>query len=291
MAKGRIIVSAITCDKCVNNLSDDTSRLAFTWLVTFADREGRTYGDPAVVRSMLFPRREDVSIAQMERYITEWAACGLIVWYEADGDLWIAFPSFFKHQTGFDKRHEPASTVPVPPDRQRTERTPDIAGTVYVQGTSEVKRSEEKLLRSANANDNEEPTSSGAIAPDAIHTGSTAGGNGNGIQDVVAKKERKPRKPTVRSEIENAMMTEFLRSTGYAMPQRIQAVNWWYSELREIAPMVDNDVGRAVTLIGDTVREMQHTRVNNEPLRIGDPKSIIKVARSLAAKKTQGVQL
>lgn len=143
MARGRIIVSDITKDKRVNDLSDDTSRLAFTWLVTFADREGRTHGDPAIVRSMVFPRRDDISVDQMRQYIAEWAACGLVTWYEAEGDHWIAFPSFEKHQTGFDQRHEPQSIVPEPPQAMPV-REPEIVRTSHVQCTAEVNRKEEK---------------------------------------------------------------------------------------------------------------------------------------------------
>lgn len=143
MAKGRIIVNAIAADKRVNALSDDTSRLAFTWLITFADREGRTYGDPAMVRSMLFPRRTDVTTEQVECYISEWAQAGLIVWYEAGGDQWIFFPAFEKHQKGFDSRHEPQSTVPAPPDIPT-----DIVRTMPVQCTSEMNRIEKKRSES-----------------------------------------------------------------------------------------------------------------------------------------------
>src|SRR5512139_1836274 len=114
MARARMISNAITKDKRVNDLSDDTSRLAFTWLITFADAEGRTYGDPAILRSMLFPRRTDITIEQMETYILEWAMCGLIVWYEAAGDLWIHFPSFDKHQPGLRKDREAHSEIPDP---------------------------------------------------------------------------------------------------------------------------------------------------------------------------------
>ena len=66
MAKARMISNGIAQDKRVHQLSDDISRLAYTWLITFADCEGRTPGDPAIVRAMLFPRREDITIAQME---------------------------------------------------------------------------------------------------------------------------------------------------------------------------------------------------------------------------------
>jgi hypothetical protein len=114
MARRRMISNAICSDKRVDNLSDDTSRLAFTWLITFADCEGRTYGDPALIRSMLFPRRQDVTIERMERYVQEWAACRLIIWYEAEDDLWIQFPGFVKNQPGLRKDREPESFIPAP---------------------------------------------------------------------------------------------------------------------------------------------------------------------------------
>lgn len=122
MASGRMIVNAISTDKRVNQLSCDTSRLAFTWLITFCDCEGRTHGDPAIVRSMLFPRRQDVSIEQMEEYIREWALCKLIYWYEADGDLWIQFANFDKNQPGLRKDREAPSRIPayVEPNESRS---------------------------------------------------------------------------------------------------------------------------------------------------------------------------
>lgn len=112
MAKGRFISNAICADKKINLLSDDTSRLAFTWLVTLADCEGRTYGDPSVLRSMLFPRRQDVTIERMEAYIKEWSDNGMVLWYEAGGDKWICFPNFDKHQVGLRKDREAPSIIP-----------------------------------------------------------------------------------------------------------------------------------------------------------------------------------
>ena len=111
-----MVVNAIASDKKINMLSDDTSRLAFTWLITFADCEGRTHGDPAVVRSMLFPRRQDVTIERMTAYIVEWALLGLVIWYESDGDVWISFPKFDKNQPGLRKDREAPSRIPTPPE-------------------------------------------------------------------------------------------------------------------------------------------------------------------------------
>lgn len=112
MARGRFVSNAIMSDKKINELSDDTSRLAFTWLLTEADCEGRVHGDPAMVRSLLFPRRNDITIEQMESYINEWHQSGLVRWYRANDDLWIWFPNFEKYQVGLRKEREPASQIP-----------------------------------------------------------------------------------------------------------------------------------------------------------------------------------
>ncbi len=115
MAKGRMISKSTAGDRKFNDLPDDTCRLAFLLLVSFADREGRTYGDPKMVRSMIFPRRDDIAIEQIEQYLQNWHDNGMIVRYEAEGDMWIWFPNFEKHQPGMRKEREPASEIPAPP--------------------------------------------------------------------------------------------------------------------------------------------------------------------------------
>lgn len=148
MANGRMITKDICGDKRINQLTSDTSRLAFTWLITFCDREGRTHGDPAMVRSMLFPRRQDVSIEQMETIIKEWACLGLIIWYEAGGDLWIWFPGFDKNQPGLRKDKEAPSKIPIP-----TKDGTDLVRSRYGIGTDLVplNRIEDKLTGGENA--------------------------------------------------------------------------------------------------------------------------------------------
>ena len=114
MANGRMISRDICSDKRINDLSSDLSRLGFTWIITLLDREGRVHGDPAVVRSMIFPRRQDVTIDHIEEIILEWFRLGLVVWYEANDDLWLWFPNFDKHQVGLRKEREAPSHIPDP---------------------------------------------------------------------------------------------------------------------------------------------------------------------------------
>lgn len=113
MARGRMINNQICRDKKVYSLSDDTCRLLFTWLITFADREGRVHGDPALVRSMVFPRSE-IEVSRIEAYLEELHACSLILLYEHAGDRFIWFPKFDKNQPGMRKDREPVSELPGP---------------------------------------------------------------------------------------------------------------------------------------------------------------------------------
>lgn len=112
MARGRMIANQTASDKKFNQFSSDTCRVAWLLAVTFADCEGRIQGDPGVVRSMTFPRREDVTIEMVKGFITEWADAEMVIWYEAEDDLWIQFVNFEKHNPGLRKDREPASNIP-----------------------------------------------------------------------------------------------------------------------------------------------------------------------------------
>lgn len=128
MARGRMITNRICTDKDVNDLSNDTCRLLFTWLITLSDCEGRTFGDPAIVRSMVFPRRTDITTEQVDGYLREMHAVGLILWYTANGDQYIWFPNFDKNQPGLRKDREPESELPGPSPDEIDEYLRHFAG-------------------------------------------------------------------------------------------------------------------------------------------------------------------
>lgn len=148
MARGRMITNQICRDKKVYGLSDDTCRLLFTWLITFADREGRVHGDPALVRSMIFPRSE-IAIGKIDSYLEELQACGLILRFEHAGDRFIWFPKFDKNQPGMRKDREPASELPAPSPADLEDYSRMFSGNLpddYRQDTGlmEFKRNEAK---------------------------------------------------------------------------------------------------------------------------------------------------
>jgi len=148
MARGRFISNDIIIDRQVHELSSDTCRLAYTWMITFADAEGRVTGEPDLLLSALFPRRRDISPEDIQSYIDEWVAAGFIFVYEGgDGDRVIQLLNFEKHQRGLRKDREPASRFDNPADCRM------IAGSIPDDCT--VKLIEVNI--NDNNNDNEIP--------------------------------------------------------------------------------------------------------------------------------------
>ena len=114
MARGRMINNKIVDDERFIALTDHLSRLSFVLLITFADRDGRVIGSPKAVAGMLFPHDEKITAEKMEAYLTEWADCGLIIWYEVAGRKYVQFPAFRRNQVGLRYECEAPSTIPSP---------------------------------------------------------------------------------------------------------------------------------------------------------------------------------
>ena len=258
MARGRFISNGIISDKKINELSDDTSRLAFTWLITTADAEGRTHGDPAMVRSILFPRRADVTVERMEAYISEWASCGLIRWYESNDDLWIDFPNFEKHQTGLRKEREPASQIP-----------PHIDGTEHKSVTEVIRQTSGKhpaqiKLREGNDKLKE------SLSPDG--------------ESETPKNEPEVKPLTPRQAATSALEIRFSSLSGLPLPKRdtekdkkAGASRWW-NPLAEIWEMCGKDTDKAAQIIEKAYRKMKA-----DELTISAPQSVLEVAKSVYA--------
>jgi len=120
MARGRFISKAISLDEKVDALSDDTCRLLFTWLITHLDCEGRMYGDPQTVKSIVFPRR-NISNRKVENYLKELQKNELIFRYSVNGNEYLLMKTFEKHQVGLRKNQEAQSQIPpFTPDLQRS---------------------------------------------------------------------------------------------------------------------------------------------------------------------------
>jgi hypothetical protein len=126
-----------------NQLPDDTCRLLATWLIAHLDPHGVFYADAGVVRSVVFPRRTDVSPVQIDNYLNAMAEVGLIRIFEARDQPWMCWPGFSANQPGLRPERE-TSDFPTPlaiESRQDCGATPaslqHLAGSIPAEDEAE----------------------------------------------------------------------------------------------------------------------------------------------------------
>ncbi len=107
-----MLMRKISVDDKVHKLPNDTARLLFTWLIPNLDVNGCFYADPALVKSLVFPRRVDISVEQVSTYLTEMARLQLIIKYSKNGDTYLFAPGFKKNQTNLREDREGDSGIP-----------------------------------------------------------------------------------------------------------------------------------------------------------------------------------
>jgi hypothetical protein len=127
-------------------LPDDTCRLMASWMIAHLDKNGVFYGDPAMVKSYVFPLRVDITIEQVEHYLSEMERVGLIYLFEVRGRLWQCWPGFEDNQIGLRANRE-GTEYPEPPEAELEEGQPD-AGSL-----PEVPKSDDGNLPEDSRND------------------------------------------------------------------------------------------------------------------------------------------
>ncbi len=94
----RIIKESIRTSRSVNNMTDFEFRL-WVHLITYVDDFGRGSADPEILKGFLFPRRKGVTDTQIENVLCKMATAGIILLYEVDGESYLQFPNWEKHQS------------------------------------------------------------------------------------------------------------------------------------------------------------------------------------------------
>jgi len=113
MPRGRILdKEAISQSKKLAEISNDTGRLIYTWLLPHLDREGRFSAEPDVIKGNVFPRIKNMTQKKIEKSIEEMAELGLIILYKIDGDKYLQFKKFKEFQVHLDR--ESPSKIPAP---------------------------------------------------------------------------------------------------------------------------------------------------------------------------------
>jgi hypothetical protein len=136
MARGRMLNKSVSLSMKYHELPDDTCRLLATWTISHLDCNGVFYADPAIVKSLVFPMRVDLSIQKIGEYIDAMVGVKLITLFQFDGRLWQYWPGFDDNQTNLRKDRE-RSDYPLPQESADTIRvspqtsgpTPDNAGS------------------------------------------------------------------------------------------------------------------------------------------------------------------
>ena len=166
MARGRMLNKTINASLKLHNLPDDTCRLLATWIIPHLDYRGVFYGDAAVVRSYVFPRRTDVTTELVEGYLQEMEAAGLIERFQANGDIWQHWPGFMDNQSGLRVDRE-KTTFPPPPCPQDGGHNPAEGPQGGGDLPAEDKLNEPKFNPSLNSSPSEDSLGANAPACDA----------------------------------------------------------------------------------------------------------------------------
>ncbi len=141
-AKGRMVYWKISYSKQLARCSI-FAKLLFTWLIPNTDDLGRMEGEPEIIKGMVFPYDEKITVKQVKEALDELAREKLIIWYSVDENLYIQFPKFGIYQT-LRKDREYTSDYPDPLELSGHDMTSqDMAGHVG-QNLREVKGSEVK---------------------------------------------------------------------------------------------------------------------------------------------------
>ena len=117
MPQGRIVLKSVCQSRKLASLKTDGARLLYTWLLVSVDINGCFSGDPEVIKGQIFTRLKK-STKTILGYIEDLDLAGLIVWYQADGDIFLCIPDFAERQPKLNPDREAKPTIPLPtPDQ------------------------------------------------------------------------------------------------------------------------------------------------------------------------------
>lgn len=111
MASGRMLRACISESDQVANLTDDTTRLIFLFVMAHADVEGRYSANPRIVKGKVLPLLE-LSLDKVMDALLDLDDNGLIYLYEADSKPYLAFPGWERHQKLRKDRESPKYPLP-----------------------------------------------------------------------------------------------------------------------------------------------------------------------------------
>jgi hypothetical protein len=146
MAEGRMLTRRVSRSTKLADLSSDTARMIYSWLIPYTDVEGRMEADPRLLKADIAPLLDHITPEVINNVLLDCARVGLIILYTGkhDGKAYLQVTKFEANQKNLRKDREAPSQIPGPePDQLQTNSgaTPEQLG---------YKRREEKYkLREA----------------------------------------------------------------------------------------------------------------------------------------------
>ncbi len=97
------------------SLLSQPARLLYIGLISMADDDGRMKGDPALLRSEIFPRDEDIKTSDVSIWLKEIIKTGLVFKYSFGEEDFLIHPNWLKYQSLRSDRKKD-SLLPAPPE-------------------------------------------------------------------------------------------------------------------------------------------------------------------------------
>jgi len=122
MARGRMLLKSISMSEKMKELSSDTARLLYTWMLTHLDVNGCYLANPVVIKNTIFPWQDRISTNQIENYLQEMENQHLIVRYGSK--KYLCYPDFKDKQPCLrpDRESRPTISPPTPEQLQSYSR-------------------------------------------------------------------------------------------------------------------------------------------------------------------------
>lgn len=98
MARKRMIDPSFWIDEKLGML-DVISRLLFMGLISNADDDGRLVGHPSLIKSIIFPYDQDITVVDIITKLQELAKLNMIILYKNNNQSYIQVTHFKKYQT------------------------------------------------------------------------------------------------------------------------------------------------------------------------------------------------
>lgn len=133
MAEGRMLTRRVSRSTKLADLSSDTARMIYSWLIPYTDVEGRMEADPRLLKADIAPLLDHITPEVINNVLLDCARVGLIILYTGkhDGKAYLQVTKFEANQKNLRKDREAPSQIPGPePDQLQTNSgaTPEQLG-------------------------------------------------------------------------------------------------------------------------------------------------------------------